>query len=52
MRNLAQGAHWLQKQPTVEGFKNAVLGGSYGGFMVLAAVTVRSALWAAGIMWT
>lgn len=47
--DLAQGAHWLKTQPTVAGEKLAVMGGSYGGFMVLAAVTTHPALWAAGI---
>ncbi|MCW4037368.1 MAG: S9 family peptidase [Candidatus Bathyarchaeota archaeon] len=49
VRDLAQGAQWLKEQPNVDGYRIAVMGGSYGGFMVLSAVTVHPDLWAAGI---
>jgi dipeptidyl aminopeptidase/acylaminoacyl peptidase len=49
VRDLAQGAQWLKEQPSVDGYKIAVMGGSYGGFMVLSAVTAHPDLWAAGI---
>jgi dipeptidyl aminopeptidase/acylaminoacyl peptidase len=49
VRDLAQGAQWLKEQPNVDGYKIVVMGGSYGGFMVLSAVTVHPDLWAAGI---
>jgi dipeptidyl aminopeptidase/acylaminoacyl peptidase len=49
VRDLAQGAQWLKELPKVDGYRIAVMGGSYGGFMVLSAVTVHPDLWAAGI---
>jgi dipeptidyl aminopeptidase/acylaminoacyl peptidase len=49
VRDLAQGAQWLKEQSNVDGYSIAVMGGSYGGFMVLSSVTVHPDLWAAGI---
>lgn len=47
--DLAHAAHWLRDQPGVDGQRIAVYGGSYGGFMVLAALTFHPDLWAAGV---
>jgi dipeptidyl aminopeptidase/acylaminoacyl peptidase len=47
--DLAHAAHWLQEQPDVDGERIAVYGGSYGGFMVLSALTTYPELWAAGV---
>jgi len=47
--DLAHAAHWLRKQPGIDGERIVVYGGSYGGFMVLAALTAYPALWAAGV---
>jgi dienelactone hydrolase len=47
--DLAAAATWLQRQPDIAGDRLAVYGGSYGGFMVLAALTTYPALWAAGV---
>ncbi len=47
--DLAYAAHWLREQPEVAGDRLAVYGGSYGGFMVLAALTTYPDLWAAGV---
>ena len=47
--DLAEGAKWLKKQPGIDGKRIVVYGGSYGGFMVLAAVTHHPKLWAAGV---
>jgi len=47
--DLAQAAHWLKAQPDIAGDRLAVLGGSYGGFMVLAALAFHPELWAAGV---
>jgi dipeptidyl aminopeptidase/acylaminoacyl peptidase len=47
--DLAHGALWLRQQPDVDGNRLAVYGGSYGGFMVLAALTRYPELWAAGV---
>ncbi|MDQ6693781.1 MAG: S9 family peptidase, partial [Chloroflexota bacterium] len=47
--DLAQAAYWLKQQPGIDGERIAVYGGSYGGFMVLAALTNYPDLWAAGV---
>ena len=47
--DLAHAAHWLRKQSGVDANRLAVYGGSYGGFMVLAALTSYPELWAAGV---
>ena len=40
---------WLQDHPAVDPDRIAAKGGSYGGFMVLAALTEYPDLWAAGV---
>ncbi len=40
---------WLQEHPAVDPDRIVAKGGSYGGFMVLAALTEYPELWAAGI---
>jgi dipeptidyl aminopeptidase/acylaminoacyl peptidase len=46
VRDLAHAAFWLRER----GHKSvAVMGGSYGGFMVLAALTEYPELWSAGV---
>jgi dipeptidyl aminopeptidase/acylaminoacyl peptidase len=47
--DLAHAATWLKAQPEVDGDRLVVYGGSYGGFMVLAAVTAYPDLWAAAV---
>ena len=47
--DLAQAVYWLRQQPEVDSQHIAVYGGSYGGFMVLAALTEFPELWAAGV---
>jgi dipeptidyl aminopeptidase/acylaminoacyl peptidase len=47
--DLAHAAYWLKDRPEVDGERIAVYGGSYGGFMVLAALTYYPDLWAAGV---
>jgi len=47
--DLAYGARWLREQPGIDGRRLVVYGGSYGGFMVLAALTHTPDLWAAGV---
>ncbi|MCI0393384.1 MAG: S9 family peptidase [Chloroflexi bacterium] len=47
--DLAHAAAWLQARPEIDGRRLAVYGGSYGGFMVLAALTTYPDLWAAGV---
>jgi dipeptidyl aminopeptidase/acylaminoacyl peptidase len=47
--NLAYGARYLVEQSIADPQRIAVYGGSYGGFMVLAALTQYPEIWAAGI---
>jgi dipeptidyl aminopeptidase/acylaminoacyl peptidase len=47
--DLTHAAYWLRDQKQGDPKRLAVYGGSYGGFMVLAAVTHYPDLWAAGI---
>src|SRR5205085_6052805 len=47
--DLAQAVSWLRAQPGVDAQHIAVYGASYGGFMVLAALTTYPDLWAAGV---
>src|SRR5262249_45730096 len=47
--DLAYATHWLRDEKTADPKRIAVYGGSYGGFMVLAALTHYPDLWAAGI---
>jgi len=47
--DLSHAVKWLATQPNVDTKRIAVYGGSYGGFMVLAALTTYPDLWAAGI---
>ena len=49
VKDLAHAAYWLRDQKQGDPKRLAVYGGSYGGFMVLAAVTHYPDLWAAGI---
>lgn len=44
--DLAHAAHWLREQGHE---RVAVMGGSYGGYMVLAAMTEYPGLWSAGV---
>lgn len=47
--DLAAGARWLRESTRVDGTKIAIQGGSYGGFMVLGALTAYPDLWTAGV---
>ena len=49
VRDLKAGAEWLRERPETDQSRIAVMGGSYGGFMVLAALTEYPDLWAAGV---
>jgi dipeptidyl aminopeptidase/acylaminoacyl peptidase len=46
VKDLAHAAHWLREKGHE---RIAVMGGSYGGFMVLAALTEYPELWTAGV---
>ncbi|WP_440007786.1 alpha/beta fold hydrolase [Halomicrococcus sp. SG-WS-1] len=43
------GVEWLHDHPAVDPDRIVAMGGSYGGFMVLAALTEYPDLWAAGV---
>jgi dipeptidyl aminopeptidase/acylaminoacyl peptidase len=47
--DLAYAVKWLSKQPSVDPNRIAITGGSYGGFMVLSALTTYPDLWAAAV---
>lgn len=49
VKDLAEAARWLAREGYSDPRKIAVMGGSYGGFMTLAALTSHPDLWAAGI---
>jgi len=49
VKDLRAGVEWLHDHPAVDEDRIAALGGSYGGFMVLAALTEYPDLWAAGV---
>jgi acetyl esterase/lipase len=47
--DLVEVGHWVRSRDDLDGGRMAVMGGSYGGFMVLAALTEAPDLWAAGV---
>ena len=47
--DIEAAAKWLAAHPSVDERRLAALGGSYGGFMVLASMTEYPELWAAGV---
>jgi dipeptidyl aminopeptidase/acylaminoacyl peptidase len=47
--DLEAAVDWLRDHPMVDPDRIAVMGGSYGGFMTLAAMTEYPDLWAAGV---
>jgi len=49
VRDLAAAHDWLSGHDAVDPGRIAVMGGSYGGFMVLAALTTQPDRWAAGV---
>ena len=49
VRDLAAAWEWLVASGVGDRARIAIMGGSYGGFMVLAALTQQPDLWAAGV---
>lgn len=47
--DLARLAEWLRTQPDVDGGRIALMGGSYGGFMVLAGLAAYPDMFRAGV---
>jgi dipeptidyl aminopeptidase/acylaminoacyl peptidase len=49
VKDLAAAVEWLKTQGGADPRRIAVMGGSYGGYMTLAAVTLYPDLWAAAV---
>ena len=49
VKDLAAAAYWLRTDGGADVKKIAVIGGSYGGYMTLAAITLYPDLWAAAV---
>jgi dipeptidyl aminopeptidase/acylaminoacyl peptidase len=49
VKDLIAGVEWLRASGDVDPKRIAVVGGSYGGYMTLAAVTLYPDLWAAAV---
>jgi len=49
VKDVEAAVEWLHDHPTVDPDRVVAMGGSYGGFMVLAALTEYPDLWAAGV---
>ena len=49
MQDLAAGRAWLAAQPGIDPQRIGIMGQSYGGWVVLAAVTMQPALWKAAV---
>jgi dipeptidyl aminopeptidase/acylaminoacyl peptidase len=49
VKDMAYGVYWLREQKKADPKRIAVMGGSYGGFMVLAGITNYPDLFAAGV---
>lgn len=47
--DLRHAAQWLASEGIADAKRVAVMGGSYGGFMTLAALTTYPEIWAAGV---
>lgn len=49
VKDLAFGVEWLTKKGGADARRIAVMGGSYGGYMTMAAITLYPDLWAAAV---
>ncbi|MBD0373878.1 MAG: S9 family peptidase, partial [Pyrinomonadaceae bacterium] len=49
VKDLAAAVEWLKTQGGADPRRIAVMGGSYGGYMTLAAITLYPDLWAAAV---
>jgi dipeptidyl aminopeptidase/acylaminoacyl peptidase len=47
--DLAHGRHWLAEHPAIDGERIGIMGQSYGGFMVMSAITEHPELWRAAV---
>jgi dipeptidyl aminopeptidase/acylaminoacyl peptidase len=49
VKDLAYAVEWLKKEGGADAKRIAVMGGSYGGYMTMAAITLYPDLWAAAV---
>lgn len=49
VKDLAASVEWLKTKGNADGKRIAVMGGSYGGYMTMAAITLYPELWAAAV---
>lgn len=49
VRDMIALVDWVKQRPDLDAERIVLYGGSYGGFMVLAGLTERPELWAAGV---
>jgi len=49
VKDLAYSVEWLKKEGGADAKRIAVMGGSYGGYMTMAAITLYPDLWAAAV---
>ena len=49
LKDVVYGAEWLRKQPDIDDSKIGIMGGSYGGYMTLMALTMNPETFAAGV---
>jgi dipeptidyl aminopeptidase/acylaminoacyl peptidase len=47
--DLAHGRHWLAAHPAIDAENIGIMGQSYGGFMVMSAITEHPELWRAAV---
>ncbi len=47
--DLAHARHWLAAHPAIDGERIGIMGQSYGGFMVMSAITEHPELWRAAV---
>jgi dipeptidyl aminopeptidase/acylaminoacyl peptidase len=47
--DLAHARHWLAAHPSIDADRIGIMGQSYGGFMVLSAITEHPELWRAAV---
>jgi dipeptidyl aminopeptidase/acylaminoacyl peptidase len=47
--DLAHGRQWLAAHPAIDGDRIGIMGQSYGGFMVMSAITEHPDLWRAAV---
>jgi dipeptidyl aminopeptidase/acylaminoacyl peptidase len=49
LADIGEARHWLAAQPDIDAGRIGIMGQSYGGWMVLAAVTLQPDLWQAAV---